>query len=56
MTDPNNPPKPHEPEQCLHERIEIVGGGGDENGFYDTFQCFYCDWQFDILVDGKDEF
>lgn len=49
----DDPAKEH---SCSHAHIEIVGGGGDENGFYDTFECISCGWTFDLLTDGKNEF
>lgn len=51
----DDPAKDRDPKTCDHERIEIVGGGGDERGFYDTFECIFCCWQFELFVDGKDE-
>lgn len=47
---------PANKQQCQHTKIEIVGGGGDENGFYDTFECISCGWTFELLTDGRDEF
>lgn len=51
-TNPANQPDP----KCNHDRIEIIEGGGDENGFYDVFECDSCGWRFELLTDGREEY
>ena len=35
---------------CNHDKIDIVGGGGDMYGTWETFRCRVCGWEFDIRV------
>jgi hypothetical protein len=39
---------------CAHQRIDVIGGGGDEFGVWETLQCPACGWTFSLkLLDDK---
>lgn len=39
---------------CAHQRIDVIGGGGDENGSWETLQCPACGWTFSLrFTDDK---
>lgn len=35
---------------CEHNVIDIIGGGGDDKGVWDTFQCTTCKWTFNLIT------
>jgi hypothetical protein len=55
MPNQENSNPSRDPKSCDHERIDIVGGTGDQNHTYDTLRCIYCGWEFDLCVDGFED-
>lgn len=33
---------------CAHKSIDVIGGLGDERGFWDILKCRSCNWKFTI--------
>jgi len=42
--DEDSSPEP----DCAHKHIDMVGGIGDEKGFWDILKCRSCNWKFTL--------
>ena len=47
--DEENANAPGDP-ACPHQRIDVIGGGGDEQGVWETLQCPACGWTFSLKL------
>lgn len=33
---------------CLHSKVDLIGGSADDMHTWDTFKCQECGWTFDL--------